>query len=77
MIENMAIFTFIAGVVTVLVALMVGFYLGRKTIVMNGAMVAAATSSFDPGSTEEPEGDYINDELPDYTDLDERKDTMR
>jgi len=48
-----------------LVCVSVGYYMGRKTVIINGA-VKTAPKGFDPGPADEAEGDYIGDEIPEY-----------
>ena len=56
-----------------LAGLYIGYRAGRSTLVLReGAMV----STFDPGPGDEPEGDYIGDELMDYDDPSERGPTI-
>jgi len=55
----------LATTVITLVCVAVGYYMGRKTVIIDGA-VKAAPPGWDPGPADEAEGDYIGDEIPEY-----------
>jgi len=58
----------------IIAAVVIGYLMGRKTVILDGQPIAPPTTN--QGSTDEPEGDYIADELPDYTNMSERRPTI-
>lgn len=73
MIETISVFG--AGILTAVICIMIGFFMGKSAILGNGT-VSPKARSFNPGPTSEPEGDYFGDEMPDYSDPSKRVRTI-
>ena len=55
--------------------LLIGYWMGRNSAERPFSAVKEE-KEFDPGSTDEPEGDYFKDEIPDYGETQERVATI-